>query len=116
MCLVPYLARLWFFWRAYDEGGGEGEAELRVLVTTAGEGGERTLDNCLETREGFTLLSGSPELVIRDRSELELRISGNLTPLAGQTRLVFKPFRENRSTFPVRRIQVYKTFKRVCII
>ena len=107
MSLVPYLARLSLFWRLCEDGGsaGEGEAELRVLVTTEGEG-ERTLDNCLETREGFRLLSGSPELVIRDRGDLELRISGNLAPLAGPPRLVFKPFRDNRCTIPVRRLQV----------
>ena len=103
MSLVPYLAKVAVYWR--EEESDQADAELRVLVYTEEEG-EKPLDNSLETREGFLPVVVSPELVVREKGEVEVRVRGNLVNVAtAPPRLVFKPFRENRCTLPVKRVQ-----------
>ena len=108
MSRVPYLARLHVYWREAEDGlllhQDGAEAEIRFLLCTEGET-DKVNDNCLETREGFRPLVSSPELVVWDKSELELRVRGNLGKVAEGRRIVFRPFRENRTTVGVRKVQ-----------
>lgn len=97
---VPYMARIWLYWRQIDTEE-EGEVEVRVVVSTEGE---RVPDSPLEEREGFQLLAKSGEVEVAEREEVALTLTGNLL-LAGQgeAKVQFKPFAENRATFSVRR-------------
>ena len=103
---VPYLTRISVYWREEDghfsdERTDGADAELRILVSTHGE---RVYDNCLESQEGFKLITTSSDLIIREKAELELRIKGNLGRVSQSKRILFKPFRENRSTVGVKKI------------
>ena len=97
---VPYLARLWLFWRE-TEAEEEAEVELRIVLATEGE---RILDNPLEERENFTTLAKSEELDVPDKSEIQITISGNLMPISSSgQKVVFRPFTENRATLSLKR-------------
>ena len=56
-------------------------------------------------REGFKPLAKSSEVVIWDKSEVEVAIKGNLGKVSESGRIIFNPFRENRLTLGVRRLQ-----------
>jgi len=95
---VPYMARVWLYWRQHDSQE-EGEAEVRVVVSTEGE---RVVESPLEEREGFLLLSRSPEVAVGEKVELEVTLQGNLTLVGEESaRLQFRPFSENRVTLGV---------------
>ena len=95
---VPYLAQLWVFWREAERKEG---VELRVVMVTEGE---RVTENTLEEKENFTLLGKSAELDILDKSEMQLRISGNMETISGSVQKInFRPFMENRATVELKR-------------
>ena len=95
---VPYLAHMWVFWREAERKEG---VELRVVMVTEGE---RVTENTLEEKENFTLLGKSAELDILDKSEMQLRISGNMETISGSVQKInFRPFMENRVTVELKR-------------
>lgn len=95
---VPYMARVWLYWRQQGTEE-EGEAEVRVVVSTEGE---RVVEAPLEEREGFLPLSRSQEVVVGEKVELEVTLQGNLTVVGEErARLQFRPFSENRVTLVV---------------
>ena len=99
---VPYLAHLWLFWRKAERKEG---VELRVVLVTEGE---RVTENTLEEKENFTLLGKSAELDILDKSEMQLRISGNMETISGSVQKInFRPFMENRATVELKRKEAY---------
>ena len=99
---VPYLAQLWLFWREAERKEG---VELRVVMVTEGE---RVTENTLEEKENFTLLGKSEELDILDKSEMQLRVSGNIETISGSVqKLNFRPFMENRATMEIKRKEAY---------
>jgi len=104
MTRVPYLAQLSIYWRVDHDGDGDlGDADIRLVLCTEGE---RINDNCLESREGFKLLNMVTDLVIGDKCEVEMEMKGNLERLVESSPIIFKPFRENRMTVAVRRVQM----------
>ena len=99
---VPYLAQLLLFWREAERKEG---VELRVVMVTEGE---RVTENTLEEKENFTLLGKSAELDILDKSEIQLKISGNMETISGSVQKInFRPFMENRATMELKRKEVY---------
>ena len=79
--------------------------ELRVVMVTEGE---RVTENTLEEKENFTLLGKSAELDILDKSEMQLRISGNIETISGSVqKLNFRPFTENRASMEIKRKEAY---------
>ena len=99
---VPYLAQLLLFWREAERKDG---VELRVVMVTEGE---RVTDNTLEEKENFTLLGKSEELDILDKSEMQLRISGNMETISGSVQKInFRPFMENRAIVELKRKEAY---------
>ena len=59
-----------------------------------------------EEKENFTRLFVSDKMVFLDRSEISLKITGNLETLsdnAAQSKLIFRPFSENRITIPLKK-------------
>lgn len=100
---MPYVARLYIFWRE-SEAGEEAEVELRVVLATEEE---RIIDNPLEERENFTALAKTDELDVPEKSEIKISMSGNLAPIPGtQQQLVFRPFTENRVTLSLKRKEI----------
>lgn len=104
---TPYLAHLALFWRHVDSEDGA-EMEVRLVVATEGERGAG--DTNLEEKESFVKLHNSDKLQILDKSEISVRVTGNLEPAPGPgqeggggARLVFRPFVENRVTVALRR-------------
>ena len=104
LVVVPYLAEVSIYWRPAEPGLEDLDAELRILIFTRGE--RNNEDDCLETREGFSLLASSSDVVVCDKTEVEVRLKGNLAKVAESGRIVFNPFRENRATIGVRRVEV----------
>jgi len=101
--MVPYIARLFLFWRE-SEAGEDAEVELRVVLATEEE---RSIDNPLEERENFNALAKSEELDITEKSDIQISISGNLAPTSGTSqKLVFRPFTENRATLSLKRKEI----------
>ena len=100
---MPYLARLFLFWRE-TEAGDEAEVELRVVLATEGE---RVMEDPLEERENFTSLAKSEELDIAEKSEIQISISGNLEPISSLSqKLIFRPFTESRATLSLKRKEI----------
>ena len=101
--MVPYIARLFLFWRE-SEAGEDAEVELRVVLATEEE---RSIDNPLEERENFNALAKSEELDITEKSDIQISISGNLSTTSGTSqKLVFRPFTENRATLSLKRKEI----------
>ena len=103
------MAHLALFWRHVDSEDGA-EMEVRLVVATEGERGAG--DTNLEEKESFVKLHSSDKLEILDKSEISVRVTGNLEPApapgpgqegGGVARLVFRPFVENRVTVALRR-------------
>ena len=109
------MAHLALFWRHVDSEDGA-EMEVRLVVATEGERGAG--DTNLEEKESFVKLHSSDKLEILDKSEISVRVTGNLEPapapapapgpgqeggVGGVARLVFRPFVENRVTVALRR-------------
>ena len=100
---MPYLARLFLFWRE-TEAGDEAEVELRVVLATEGE---RVMEDPLEERENFTSLAKSEELDIAEKSEIQISITGNLVPISSSSqKLIFRPFTESRATLSLKRKEI----------
>jgi len=100
---VPYRAHIWIFWREVELQERE-EVDLRVVVVTDGE---RVIDNTLEERESFLHLYKSEEVAIVDASEVQVAVCGNMAATTeSQTRMVFRPFMENRVTIRLVREEV----------
>ena len=105
---TPYLAYMWLFLRNIDDED-DVDMELRIIVATEGE---RVLDNNLEEKENFTKLFTSQKLEFLDKSELSVKVSGNLEAACDSltsTRLTFRPFVENRLTIPIKRKEPQST-------
>ena len=90
---------MWLYWRKVDNDD-EADYEVRMIVATEGE---RTVDTNLEEREGFTKMFSSDKLEFLDKSELFVKVTGNLETCSDQAKLTFRPFLENRITIPIRR-------------
>ena len=100
---MPYLARLFLFWRE-TEAGDVAEVELRVVLATEGE---RVMEEPLEERENFTSLAKSEELDIAEKSEIQISITGNLAPISSSSqKLIFRPFMESRATLSLKRKEI----------
>ena len=100
---MPYLARLFLFWRE-TEAGDEAEVELRVVLATEGE---RVMEDPLEERENFTSLAKSEELDIAEKSEIQISITGNLALISSSSqKLIFRPFMESRATLSLKRKEI----------
>ena len=101
---TPYSAQFWLYWRHSDSEGEEGaEMELRMIAATEGE---RVTDTNLEEKENFTRLFVSEKMVFLDRCEISLKVTGNLETLSdnsAQSKLIFRPFAENRITIPLKK-------------
>jgi len=92
---VPYRAHILIFWREVELQERE-EVDLRLVVVTDGE---RVTDNTLEERESFLHLYKSEEVAIVDACEVQVAVCGNMSATTeSQTRMVFRPFMENRVT------------------
>lgn len=103
MSRVPYIVRVYVYWRPAEPGQPDGsEAEVRLLISTERE---RAHETSLEFREGFKSLWSSEELELLERAELELKLRGNLVKASEFGRMHFNPFTENRITLGVRRGQ-----------
>ena len=75
--------------------------ELRVILATEGE---RVTESNLEEKENFTKLFVSEKMEFLDKSEISLKLTGNLAAVSEvQTKIVFRPFVENRITTALRR-------------
>ena len=97
---TPYLAQIWVYWRPV-EAEDEVEMELRVILATEGE---RVTESNLEEKENFTKLFVSEKMEFLDKSEISLKLIGNLAAVSEvQTKIVFRPFVENRITTALRR-------------
>ena len=93
---------MWLFLKNVDDED-DVDMELRMIVATEGE---RVHDNNLEEKENFTKLFTSKKLEFLDKSEISVKVSGNLEAvcdLSTSTKLTFRPFVENRLTIPIKR-------------
>ena len=95
----PYNAQLWLYWRNVDNDE-EADYEVRLIVATEGE---RAVDTNLEEKEGFTKMFSSDKLEFLDKSEVFVKVTGNLETCSDSAKLIFRPFLENRITIPIRR-------------
>ena len=99
---------MWLFLKNIDDED-DVDMELRMIVATEGE---RVLDNNLEEKENFTKLFTSQKLEFLDKSELSVKVSGNLETAydsVTSTKLTFRPFVENRLTIPIKRKEPQST-------
>ena len=87
------------YWRTVDADD-DVELEMRMVVATDGE--RAAADNNLEEKEGFIKLFSSDKLEFLDKSEIFVKLTGNLETET-VPRLTFRPFVENRITIGVRR-------------
>ena len=83
------------------DGEDEVEMELRIILATEGE---RVTDNNLEEKENFSKLFVSEKMEFHDKNEVSVKLSGNLEAVCeADTKMVFRPFIENRLTTPLKR-------------
>ena len=105
---VPYLARFYLYAKRHSTEN----VALRILCLTEPDRAE----NPLELQEDFTELCRSDFLEIYDKTEVNIRFSGNLTKADSNTAtghhsksssvagaVEFRPFSENRLGFVLRR-------------
>ena len=75
--------------------------ELRTIIATEGE---RVTENSLEEKENFSPLFVSEKMELLDKNEISVKLTGNLEAVSeGETRMVFRPFIENRLTTALKR-------------
>ena len=91
---------MWIYWRPV-EADDEVEMELRIILATEGE---RVTESNLEEKENFSKLYVSEKMEFLDKNEITVKLTGNLCAVSeGQTKMLFRPFVENRMTAGLRR-------------